>query len=151
VEAVQPPDLAPQSLVNRLHGWITTVDHKRLGIMYILYALMFLVEGGIKTTIMRIQLIVPHNNFVSPQVFNRMFTMHGTTMIFRGHAHRIRLRQPSAPADDRCARHGVSRLNAFSFWMTAFGGCLLYFSCGALRPLRRGKRPLTWDGSPTLH
>ena len=61
---------------------MTTVDHKRLGIMYIVYALVFLVIGGIEATIMRIQLIVPHNDFVSPQVFNRMFTMHGTTMIF---------------------------------------------------------------------
>ncbi len=63
-------------------SWVTTVDHKRLGIMYIAYALFFLVIGGIEATIMRIQLIRPHNDFVSPQVFNRMFTMHGTTMIF---------------------------------------------------------------------
>src|SRR3974377_2042688 len=69
-------------LVDWLHGWVTTVDHKRLGILYILYALVFLVIGGVEATIMRIQLIVPHNHFVSPQVFNRMFTMHGTTMIF---------------------------------------------------------------------
>jgi hypothetical protein len=62
--------------------WVTTVDHKRLGILYIFYALLFLVIGGIEATIMRIQLIRPLNNFVSPQVFNRMFTMHGTTMIF---------------------------------------------------------------------
>jgi cytochrome c oxidase subunit 1 len=65
-----------------LYSWVTTVDHKRLGILYILYALLFLVIGGIEATIMRIQLIVPHNHFVSPQVFNQMFTMHGTTMIF---------------------------------------------------------------------
>ena len=74
--------IGPRPFVDRLHGWIATVDHKRLGIMYILYALVFLVIGGIEATIMRIQLIVPHNHFVSPQVFNRMFTMHGTTMIF---------------------------------------------------------------------
>jgi len=48
----------------------------------ILYALFFLVIGGIEATVMRIQLMRPHNVFVSPQVFNRMFTMHGTTMIF---------------------------------------------------------------------
>ena len=66
----------------RLHDWVVTVDHKRLGILYIVYALVFLVIGGIEAIIMRIQLVVPHNHFVSPQVFNRMFTMHGTTMIF---------------------------------------------------------------------
>ena len=67
---------------DRVHDWVTTVDHKRLGVMYIVYALFFLVIGGMEATIMRIQLIRPHNDFVSPQVFNRMFTMHGTTMIF---------------------------------------------------------------------
>ena len=88
---------------------MTTVDHKRLGILYILYALLFLVVGGVEATIMRIQLIRPHNDFVSPQVFNRMFTMHGTTMIFFvamplvfGFANYL------VAADDRRARHGVS-------------------------------------------
>src|SRR5258708_20127104 len=76
------PAVAQRPLVERLHQWVTTVDHKRLGILYILYALLFLVLGGVEATIMRIQLIRPHNDFVSPQVFNRMFTMHGTTMIF---------------------------------------------------------------------
>jgi cytochrome c oxidase subunit 1 len=66
----------------RLHDWVVTVDHKKLGILYILYALFFLVVGGIEATIIRIQLIVPHNHFVSPETFNRLFTMHGTTMIF---------------------------------------------------------------------
>jgi cytochrome c oxidase subunit 1 len=74
--AMRPP------LVEQLHSWVITVDHKRLGILYILYALVFLLVGGLEATIMRIQLIRPHNDFVSPQVFNRMFTMHGTTMIF---------------------------------------------------------------------
>ena len=65
--------------VEVVHEWVTTVDHKRLGILYIVYALIFLVVGGMEATIIRIQLIRPHNDFVSPQVFNRMFTMHGTT------------------------------------------------------------------------
>ena len=76
------PAVAPRPLAEKLHEWVITVDHKRLGILYILYALLFLVIGGVEATIMRIQLIRPHNDFVSPQVFNRMFTMHGTTMIF---------------------------------------------------------------------
>src|SRR5260370_7967317 len=69
-------------LVEQLHSWVITVDHKRLGILYILYALVLLLVGGLEATIMRIQLIRPHNDFVSPQVFNRMFTMHGTPIIF---------------------------------------------------------------------
>jgi cytochrome c oxidase subunit I len=112
-----------------LHSWITTVDHKRLGILYILYALVFLVIGGIEATIMRIQLIVPHNHFVSPQFFNQMFTMHGTTMIFF-------VAMPVLfgfgnyflPLMIGARDMAFPRLNAFSFWMSAFGGLLLYFS-----------------------
>src|SRR6202020_2696372 len=76
------PAVAPRPLVEKLHEWAITVDHKRLGILYILYALLFLVIGGVEATIMRIQLIRPHNDFVSPPLFHRMITMHGTTKIF---------------------------------------------------------------------
>src|SRR5215469_10335104 len=79
IPGVQAPS---RSWLETLHEWVITVDHKQLGILYILYALVMLVIGGVEAVIMRIQLIRPHNDFVSPQVFNRMFTMHGTTMIF---------------------------------------------------------------------
>src|SRR5271155_5211993 len=78
--AIRTVEAAGRPWVEVLHEWVTTVDHKRLGILYIVYALVFLVIGGIEAVIMRIQLIRSHNDFVSPQVFNRMFTMHGTTM-----------------------------------------------------------------------
>src|SRR6201996_8248245 len=65
-----------------VHEWITTVDHKKIGLRYIAYALIFLVVAGLEAILMRIQLAVPNNHFVSPQVFNRLFTMHGTTMGF---------------------------------------------------------------------
>src|ERR1035438_269803 len=83
-ESIAWPSTTAESrpFIDQLHEWVTTVDHKRLGILYIVYALVFLVIGGIEATVIRIQLIRPHNDFVSPQVFNRMFTMHGTTMIF---------------------------------------------------------------------
>src|SRR6202166_2281324 len=76
------PLVTSRPFVDTLHEWVTTVDHKRLGILYIVYALLFLVIGGIEAAVMRIQLIRPHNDFISPQVFNQMFTIHGTTMIF---------------------------------------------------------------------
>jgi cytochrome c oxidase subunit 1 len=123
------PRLASRPFVDKLHEWVTTVDHKRLGILYIAYALIFLVIGGVEATIMRIQLIRPLNHFVSPQVFNRMFTMHGTTMIFFvamplvfGFANYL------VPLMIGARDMAFPRLNAFSFWMTAFGGLLLYFS-----------------------
>src|SRR5215813_67476 len=112
-----------------VHEWVTTVDHKRLGILYIVYALLFLVIAGIEAAIMRIQLIHSENHFVSPQVFNRMFTMHGTTMIFWvaipvlfGFANYL------VPLMIGARDMAFPRLNAFSFWLTAFGGLLLYFS-----------------------
>jgi cytochrome c oxidase subunit 1 len=113
----------------RLHDWAVTVDHKKLGILYILYALFFLVIGGVEATIMRIQLMVPHNNFVSPEVFNRMFTMHGTTMIFFV-AMPVLFGFGTYLIPLMIGTHDMAfpRLNAFSFWMTAFGGLLLYFS-----------------------
>jgi cytochrome c oxidase subunit I len=115
--------------VEVVHEWVTTVDHKRLGILYIVYALIFLIVGGIEATIIRIQLIRAHNDFVSPQVFNRMFTMHGTTMIFFvampilfGFANYL------VPLMIGARDMAFPRLNAFSFWLTALGGFLLYFS-----------------------
>src|SRR6202035_5116134 len=127
--ALPRAEAASRPLADALHGWVTTVDHKRLGILYILYALIFLVIGGIEAGIMRIQLMHAHNDFVSPQVFNRMFTMHGTTMIFFvamplvfGFANYL------APLMIGARDMAFPRLNAFSFWMTAFGGLLLYFS-----------------------
>src|ERR1700688_4152724 len=115
--------------VDELHQWLTTVDHKRLGTLYILSALLFLAIGGVEALIIRIQLMRSHNDFVSPEVFNRMFTMHGTTMIFFvtmpvlfGFANYL------LPLMIGARDMAYPRLNAFSFSMTGFGGLLLYFS-----------------------
>jgi cytochrome c oxidase subunit I len=116
-------------LVDTLHEWVTTVDHKRLGLMYILYALVFLLIGGVEATIMRVQLSAPHKDFVSPQVFNRMFTMHGTTMIFFVAMPLVfGLANYLVPLMIGARDMAFPRLNAFSFWLSAFGGILLYFS-----------------------
>jgi cytochrome c oxidase subunit I len=127
--AIAVSEVPVRPLTLRLHEWTTTVDHKRLGILYVLYGLIFLVLGGIEATIMRVQLIRPHNDFVSPEVFNRMFTMHGTTMIFFvamplvfGFANYL------VPLMIGTRDMAFPRLNAFSFWMSALGGILLYFS-----------------------
>src|SRR6202162_5401136 len=130
-DAVVLPRTEPASrpIVARLHDWVTTVDHKRLGILYMLSAMTCLMIAGVEAMIIRIQLIRPHNDFVSPQVFNRLFTMHGTTMIFFvvmpflfGFANYL------IPLMIGARDMAFPRLNAFSFWMTAFGGLLLYFS-----------------------
>src|SRR5215470_957805 len=113
----------------RIYSWITTVDHKRIGIMYVVFALFFLLVGGIEAIAMRVQLIRPHADFVSPQVFNQLFTMHGTTMIFFvampllfGFVNYL------VPIMIGTRDMAFPRLNAFSFWLTAFGGTIFYFS-----------------------
>src|SRR5580658_5228135 len=65
-----------------LIGWLTTVDHKRIGFLYGISALFFFLVGGVEALLIRIQLIVPNNHFLSAQQYNEMFTMHATTMIF---------------------------------------------------------------------
>src|SRR5713226_8642231 len=122
--------IAPgKTVLAYLHEWIVTVDHKKLGIMYIVYALLFLLVGGVEALIIRLQLAVPNNHLVSPQAFNQLFTMHGTTMIFLaampfifGFANYL------VPLMIGARELAFPRLNAFGFWLTAFGGLLLYFS-----------------------
>jgi cytochrome c oxidase subunit I len=127
-------DLTAQTKPKRLflqtaHDWITTCDHKKLGIMYIVYALFFLVVAGLMAVLMRIQLAIPHNHFVSPQVFNRFFTMHGTTMVFFvGMPVLLGFGNYLVPLMIGARDMAFPRLNAFSFWISAFGGILLYFS-----------------------
>jgi len=137
------PETDSPSLTERLHGWVTTVDHKRLGILYILYALLFLVVGGVEAGLMRLQLTHAHNGFLSPEVFNQLFTLHGTTMIFFvampimfGFANYL------VPLMVGTRDMAFPRLNAFSFWLTAFGGLLLYFSIlGGYGLYRAGSAP----------
>jgi heme/copper-type cytochrome/quinol oxidase subunit 1 len=74
------PPIAPAS--GLLGDWATTVDHKKIGLLYILMSLVFLVIGGVEALLMRWQLLGPLNTFLGPDAFNQMFTMHGTTMVF---------------------------------------------------------------------
>src|SRR6185295_9555407 len=61
-----------KSVLDSIHSWLVTVDHKKLGLMYIMYGLFFLLVAGIEATLMRIQLAFPNNHFLSPQVFNQL-------------------------------------------------------------------------------
>lgn len=115
--------------LERAHEWVVTVDHKKIGLMYIIYALLFLVVGGLEAVMMRIQLAVPNNHFLAPQVYSELFTMHGTTMVFfMGMPLLIGFANYMVPLQIGARDMAFPRLNAFSFWMTAFGGFLLYFS-----------------------
>ncbi|MBI2965654.1 MAG: cbb3-type cytochrome c oxidase subunit I, partial [Chloroflexi bacterium] len=112
-----------------LWSWITTVDHKRIGTLYGVTAFIFFLVGGLEALIMRTQLMRPENSLVSPEVFNQLFTMHGTTMIF------LVVMPLSAaffnwlvPLQIGARDVAFPRLNAFSYWLFLFGGIVLNVS-----------------------
>jgi len=129
MEAIDETLAAKRPPFEVIYDWVTTVDHKKIGIMYILYAVVFLVIAGFEAELMRIQLAVPNNHFVSPQVFNQLFTMHGTTMVFFvGMPILFGFGNYLVPLMIGARDMAFPRLNAFSFWVSSFAGLLLYFS-----------------------
>ncbi len=128
---IGPASSAPsdKTVLDHIHSWLVTVDHKKLGLMYIMYGLTFFVVAGLEATAIRIQLAAPNLHFISPQAFNRLFTLHGTTMVFLvgmplifGFANYL------VPLMIGARDLAFPRLNAFGLWLGVFGGLLLYFS-----------------------
>ncbi len=142
-----PPSEAYGTWLEQVHSWVVTVDHKKIGLMYIGYAVIFLLVGGFEAILLRIQLAVPHNHFLSPEVFNRIFTMHGTTMVFlMGMPLIIGFANYLVPLMIGARDMAFPRMNAFSFWMTALGGLMLYYSfIGGVGLQGAGSAPdVTW-------
>jgi len=109
--------------------WLTTVDHKKIGILYFVTAFCFFLVGGLEALLIRTQLIVPLNTFLHPDVFNQMFTMHATTMIFLAiMPMSVGLANYIVPLMVGAADMAYPRLNAFSYWLFLFGGLFLNFS-----------------------
>jgi cytochrome c oxidase subunit 1 len=120
---------APRPVPSQLHDWLVTVDHKRLGIMYIASSLFFFAVAGVLAAFMRAQLAFPNGKVLPPEVFNRLFTMHGTTMVFLvGMPFFAGLANYLVPLMIGARDMAFPRLNAFGYWMFLFGGILLYFS-----------------------
>jgi len=112
-----------------LHEWVTTVDHKKIGTLYVLMAVIFLVIAGCEALLIRLQLLRPHNDFLGPDTFNQMFTMHGTTMVFFvGMPILIGIGNYLVPLMIGARDMAFPRLNALGFWVTLLGGLLVYFS-----------------------
>ena len=127
-EAERQTEPAPWSAT--LHDWVTTVDHKKIGILYVLMAIFFLVIGGIEALLMRYQLFFPRPHYaVSEDTFNQMFTMHGTTMVFFvGMPILIGMGNYLVPLMIGARDMAFPRMNAMGFWATLFGGLLVYSS-----------------------
>ncbi len=112
-----------------LWSWITTVDHKRIGILYGATAFLFFLLGGVEALIIRLQLMGPNGTLVDPDTYNALFTMHGTTMIFLG------VMPLSAaffnffiPIQIGARDVAFPRLNAFSYWVFLLGGIFINVS-----------------------
>ena len=113
----------------KVAGWITTTDHKRIGILYIVTSLAFFLAGGVLALIIRSQLASSSADVVEPDTYNQLFTMHGTTMVFlvlvpilAGFGNYL------VPLMIGAGDMAFPRLNAFSYWMFLFGGIALYSS-----------------------
>ena len=110
-------------------SWITTVDHKRIGVMYGVTAFVFFLLGGLEALLIRAQLSQPNNNVLSAARYNEMFTMHGTTMIFLAV-----MPLTSAffnivvPLQIGARDVAFPRMNAFSFWAFCAGAIVLNLS-----------------------
>jgi heme/copper-type cytochrome/quinol oxidase subunit 1 len=125
----QTPTLAPAKTPTGWAGWLTTVDHKKIGIMYLVSAFFFFIVGGIEALLMRVQLGAPNNTFLSPDVYNQMFTMHATTMIFLAIMPlNVGFGNYVVPIMIGARDMAFPRLNALSIWLFIFGGLMLYSS-----------------------
>jgi cytochrome c oxidase subunit I len=110
-------------------SWLTTTDHKRIGILYLFATFLFFILGGVEALIMRLQLAQPDNTLVAPETYNGLVTIHGTTMIFlfvvpvlAGFGNYL------VPLMIGARDMAFPRLNALSFWLLLFGGIVFYTS-----------------------
>jgi len=114
---------------SRVLEWLTTTDHKKIGIMYITTAYIFFLLAGLMALGIRTELAFPGTQILDPALYNQAFTMHGTTMIFffvmpmlAGFANYI------VPLQIGAADMAFPRINALSFWIIPFSGVLLFSS-----------------------
>jgi cytochrome c oxidase subunit I len=110
-------------------SWLTTTDHKKIGIMYMAAGWLFFVVGGVEALVIRLQLAQADSTLITPQTYNALFTMHGTTMVFlflipmiAGFANYL------VPLMIGARDMAFPKLNALSFWLLVAGGVVFYGS-----------------------
>jgi len=135
-------------------SWLATVDHKRIGVLYGFTAFFFFILGGIEALLIRLQLATPEANVLNPDQYNRIFTMHGTTMVFLVvmplSAAFFNLMVPLMIGARDVA---FPRLNAFSYWTFLAGGLFLnasFFTGGNIFQGELGAPDAGWFGYSTL-
>ena len=145
-----PKFLAHPTAKTGLMGWLTTVDHKKIGFLYGFFALIFFLIGGFEALLIRTQLMVPNNDVLTAQQYNTLFTMHGTTMIF------LAVMPLSSaffnfimPLQIGARDVAFPRLNAFSLWTFVAGAIIL--NIGWFLPADKyGAPDGAWVGYPPI-
>ena len=123
------PEYGAHPAYHGIVSWLTTVDHKRIGIMYGVTAFVFFLIGGAEALMIRMQLATPDGKFVSPDAFNQLFTMHGTTMIFLFvMPMSVAFFNYIVPLQIGAPDVAFPRLNAFSYWTFLFGAIFINLS-----------------------
>src|SRR5438477_11396857 len=108
-------------------SWFTTIDHKKIGIMYGATALVFFVIGGVEALLIRLQLAGPNGTLLTASQYNTLFTMHGTTMVFlMGMPLAVAFGNYLIPLQIGARDVAFPRLNAFGYWVVLLGGLSLY-------------------------
>jgi cytochrome c oxidase subunit 1 len=111
-----------------LKGWLTTTDHKGIGLLYFAYGFFFFLVGGLLAMLFRIQLMFPENDFLEYAEYNSFFTLHGTTMIFLAAMPMIAgFGNYIVPLQIGAQDLAFPRINALGFWFIAFS-CILIFT-----------------------
>src|SRR6478672_9550071 len=110
-------------------SWFTTVDHKKIGILYVSTALVFFVLGGLEALLIRMQLFQPNGSVLTAGQYNQLFTMHGTTMVFlMGMPLAVGIANYLVPIMIGARDVAFPRVNMFGYWVVLFGGIFLYSS-----------------------
>ncbi|MEA2300229.1 MAG: cytochrome c oxidase subunit, partial [Solirubrobacteraceae bacterium] len=124
------PQIVAHTAVREDEGWtswFTTTDHKRIGILYMVTTFAFFLLGGVEALLIRLQLGVANNNLVTPEVYNQLFTLHGTTMIFLFVVPMMAgLANYFVPLMLGARDMAFPRLNALSYWLFLAGGIVFY-------------------------
>jgi cytochrome c oxidase subunit I len=144
---VEAPQITADWKRGRVASWVTTTDHKRIGILYIATSLVFFGAGGILSLVMRAQLATPSEHVVSANTYDQLFTIHGTTMVFlvvvpilAGFGNYL------VPLMIGARDMAFPKLNALSYWLFLLGGIVLYVSFLA----KGGASSASWTAYPTL-
>lgn len=132
---------------NPIWDWLTTVDHKKIGILYLASGAFFFLLGGLEAILLRVQLLYPEFNFVGAETFNQLLTMHGTTMIFLAAMPLIfGFMNAIIPLQIGARDVAFPFLNSLGFWLFTAGGILLnlgWFMGGAADAGWTGYAPLS--------